>query len=281
VQNNTLPAVSFIKPAGVNNEHPGYAALQTGQAHVAQIVQALQAQPSLWAHTMVIVTYDEHGGRWDHVPAPARDIWGPGARVPALVISPLAKKGFVDHEVRDTSSILSTIEERFDVHALNERDGESPTLFATLSALDVAKGAFSADHKKNQLTQTVVITNRSNEVLRGPIDLALDNLPAGVKLVNADGVTSDHAPAGSPFVIVTEHGLAPGASASIDLVFTAPASGGITYYGRAFVASHHGRGHGDEAGPGQGHGQRDENGPDHGDGHGNDDGPGQGNGNKN
>ncbi|HEY9154894.1 MAG TPA: esterase-like activity of phytase family protein, partial [Opitutaceae bacterium] len=51
VQNNTLPAVSFIKPVGINNEHPGYAALQTGQAHVASIIQALQANPNVWAHT--------------------------------------------------------------------------------------------------------------------------------------------------------------------------------------------------------------------------------------
>ena len=99
VQNNTLPSVSFIKPVGENNEHPGYAALEMGQQHVASIVQAVQANPAVWAHTAIIITYDEHGGRWDHVAPPTRDIWGPGQRVPAILISPYAQQGYVDHTV--------------------------------------------------------------------------------------------------------------------------------------------------------------------------------------
>ena len=113
VANNTLPSVCFIKPVGVNNEHPGYSALQIGQQHVASIVQAVQNNPALWAHTAIVITYDEHGGRWDHVTPPARDIWGPGERVPCIVISPFARKGFVNSTQFDTSSILATIEARF------------------------------------------------------------------------------------------------------------------------------------------------------------------------
>src|SRR5262245_18492892 len=70
-----LPAVSFIKPLGPDNEHPGYANLLQGQQHVADIVHAIQNSPA-WAHTAIIVTYDENGGRWDHVAPPMRDEWG-------------------------------------------------------------------------------------------------------------------------------------------------------------------------------------------------------------
>src|SRR5262249_26145749 len=64
-----LPAVSFIKPIGANNEHPGYASELAGQQHVADIVHAVQNSPD-WEHTAVIITYDENGGRWDHVSPP-------------------------------------------------------------------------------------------------------------------------------------------------------------------------------------------------------------------
>src|SRR5262249_34974621 len=107
----TLPAVSFVKPIGANNEHPGYASLLQGQQHAADIVPADQNSPQ-WAHTAIIITYDENGGFWDHVSAPklGDGTWGDGTRVPAIVISPLAKKGFVDHTQHDTLSILKTIE---------------------------------------------------------------------------------------------------------------------------------------------------------------------------
>jgi phospholipase C len=114
-----LPAVSFIKPLGPDNEHPGYASLLQGQQHVADIVHAIQNSPD-WAHTAIIVTYDENGGRWDHVSAPDNNgIWGDGTRVPAIVISPYAKQGFVDHTEHDTLSILKTIDERYNLQPLN------------------------------------------------------------------------------------------------------------------------------------------------------------------
>ena len=128
VASGNLPAVSFVKPLGPNNEHPGYADLVTGQQHVADLVQALQSSPQ-WARTAVIITYDENGGRWDHVTPPNNgDGWGDGTRVPAIIISPLAKKGFVDHTQHDTSSILKTIEDRFGLQPLNARDASASSL---------------------------------------------------------------------------------------------------------------------------------------------------------
>src|SRR4029077_994527 len=101
---NTLPAVSFIKPLGPANEHPGYATELNGQLHVADLVSAIQSSP-YWKDTAIIITYDEHGGRWDHVAPPMIDRWGPGSRVPTIIISPFARKGFVDHTQYDTTAI--------------------------------------------------------------------------------------------------------------------------------------------------------------------------------
>ncbi len=64
-----LPSVSFIKPLGADNEHPGYASLLAGQQHAADLVATIQNSP-YWPDTAIIITYDEHGGRWDHVPPP-------------------------------------------------------------------------------------------------------------------------------------------------------------------------------------------------------------------
>jgi acid phosphatase len=82
----------------------------------------------LWQDTAIIVTYDENGGQWDHVAPPAIDKWGPGSRVPALVISPFAKHGFVDHTAYDTTSILKFIEMRFNLAPLASRDAAAADL---------------------------------------------------------------------------------------------------------------------------------------------------------
>ena len=77
-----LPAVCFVKPKGAVNECPGCAGLLAGQQHAADIVHAVQNSP-LWQRTAILVLYTDSGGRWDHVPPPKRDKFGPGCRVPA------------------------------------------------------------------------------------------------------------------------------------------------------------------------------------------------------
>jgi len=132
VAGNKLPAVSWIKPLGADNEHPGYATELNGQQHVADLVSTIQNSP-YWNDTAIIITYDEHGGRWDHVAPPVRDKWGPGSRVPAIIISPFAKKNFVDHAQYDTTAIMKLIEERWNLQPLNERDAKAGDL---LTAFD-------------------------------------------------------------------------------------------------------------------------------------------------
>jgi acid phosphatase len=123
-QDGALPAVSFVKPVGNENEHPGYADVASGEQHVMDLIQAVRESPD-WRHTAIIVTYDENGGFWDHVAPPVVDRWGPGSRVPTIVISPWARRNFVDHHGYDTTSILATIEHRFGLTPLSERDAQA------------------------------------------------------------------------------------------------------------------------------------------------------------
>ena len=124
VRNHTLPAVSFIKPIGIDNEHPGYADVLTGENHTEDLIQLIRAS-KYWKNTAIIITYDEHGGFWDHVAPPVVDRWGPGSRVPTLVISPFARHGYVDHHYYDTTSILALIEHRYGLRALSMRDARA------------------------------------------------------------------------------------------------------------------------------------------------------------
>ena len=121
IDNGTLPPVSFYKPAGKYTQHPSYTDVMTGDEHIHQILQKLKASPQ-WAHMLVVVTYDENGGYWDHVPPPSGPGWsdpfGPGTRIPAILIGPHVKRGFIDKTSYDTTSILKFITKRFDLTPL-------------------------------------------------------------------------------------------------------------------------------------------------------------------
>jgi acid phosphatase len=112
-----LPAVSFYKPQGDLNMHAGYSDVDAGDRHIARVVEALRTGPQ-WDRMMVVITFDENGGWWDHVPPPKGDRWGPGTRVPAVVVSPHARKGTVDHTVYDTGSIARFLTRRFGLEPL-------------------------------------------------------------------------------------------------------------------------------------------------------------------
>jgi len=237
ITNGTLPQVSFVKFLGPDNEHPGYASLQQGQQHVANLVAAVQSNPALWAHTAIIITYDEHGGRWDHVAPPVRDIWGPGVRVPAIVISPLAKQGYVDHKQRDTSSILATIEQRFGVPALNQRDANAPSFFDVFTDIQISRGADVYNRRTGKIAEVVTLVNNASVPIVGPINLVLDNLSGNTSLLNASGTTANNAPMGSPFITVTTGNLAPGATATVTLSLAKPAAGAISFSARTVTGT--------------------------------------------
>ena len=126
-----LKPVSLIKPVGAENEHPGYASEHTGSDHLVELLQAVQRSDCA-KDTMVVVTYDEFGGQWDHVSPPGQgwrtpgphDEMGPSTRIPALTIAPGLRRGLtVDHASHDTTSIMATIEHRFGLQPVAERDG--------------------------------------------------------------------------------------------------------------------------------------------------------------
>ncbi len=132
----TLPQVSFYKPTGKYNEHPLYADVAQGDAHIDAMLQRLRKSPQ-WGKMAIIVTYDENGGFWDHVPPPSGpglgDRFGPGSRIPAIVISPFSKKGHVDKTSYDTTSILKFITRRFGLEPLpgvREKTGDLSGAFA-------------------------------------------------------------------------------------------------------------------------------------------------------
>ena len=127
--NGNLPKVSFVKPYGAENEHPGYASEPNGSDHLVDLLRQISESPQA-DRTLVVVTYDEFGGQWDHVPPPGQssatpgvhDNWGPGTRIPALVLSTSLRRSGVDHTVYDTTSILATIERSFELAPLSPRD---------------------------------------------------------------------------------------------------------------------------------------------------------------
>lgn len=141
-----LKPVSFVKPIGSENEHPGYASEADGSDHLVDLIKAVVEGPD-GHNTLIIVTYDEFGGQWDHVPPPPyqrptpfhhrhhpapHDQWGPGTRVPALLVSRKFHKSGVDHADHDTTSIIKTIEERFRLAPLGTRDANVTSLRTAL-----------------------------------------------------------------------------------------------------------------------------------------------------
>jgi acid phosphatase len=132
-----LPQVAFYKPNGDVNQHPGYTDVASGDRHIADLIGRIRASPA-WTSTLIIVTYDENGGFWDHVPPPSGpgygDRWGPGTRVPAILISPFVKKGYVDHTPYDTGSILRLLRRRFALAPLPDARDKLGDLTGALQA---------------------------------------------------------------------------------------------------------------------------------------------------
>ncbi|MBN8861483.1 MAG: acid phosphatase [Sphingobacteriales bacterium] len=117
----TLPSVSFVKPGGGNDEHPGSSDVYSSEQLAVKLINAVLEGPNA-KDALVILTYDEFGGYFDHVPPPVVDRWGPGSRIPAIIIGPFAKTATVDHTQYETVSILSFIEHRWGIAPLADRD---------------------------------------------------------------------------------------------------------------------------------------------------------------
>jgi phospholipase C len=116
---NTLPAVSYIVPAGSSETPP--ASVTNGQAFVRSVVAGLK-RSTAWSSSALMLSYADWGGWYDHVPPPQVDFGGLGFRVPALLVSPYARKGYIDHTALEHTSILKFIETNWGVAPLSARD---------------------------------------------------------------------------------------------------------------------------------------------------------------
>jgi acid phosphatase len=135
-----LRQVSFTKLMADENEHPG-AIPYNGDRTATHLLAGVE-NSACAKNTMVIFTYDENGGSWDHVSPPGQggtpgphDEWGPGPRIPAVVVAPHLRHGFVvDHKEHDTTSIVATLEHRFGLKPLTSRDASVRDLSSVFTA---------------------------------------------------------------------------------------------------------------------------------------------------
>jgi phospholipase C len=125
IQNNTLPSVSFGKPDGLLDGHPSSSKVDLFEAYVLNILQALDANPTLKAETAVFVTWDEAGGYWDSGFIQSIDYFGDGPRIPILILSSYSTGGKVYHNYGDHVSILKFIERNWSLKPLTSRSRDN------------------------------------------------------------------------------------------------------------------------------------------------------------
>ncbi|MGI8824180.1 MAG: phospholipase C [Chloroflexota bacterium] len=130
VKHGQLPAVSWLVTSEENSEHPPYS-MCIGQDWTAREINAIM-HSKYWKSTVIVLTWDDFGGFYDHVAPPRQDYISLGPRVPTIIISPYSQKHFVDHHIMDFSSILRFIEDTFGLPSLNARDAHAASLSSSL-----------------------------------------------------------------------------------------------------------------------------------------------------
>ena len=125
VQNNALPAVSFLRPPEALAGHPADSQLDLYEKFVATVIARVQANPALWQSTAIFITFDEGGGYYDAGYIQQLDFFGDGTRVPLIAVSPHAKKGYVDHTYYDHVSVLKFIEKNWSLPKISSRSRDN------------------------------------------------------------------------------------------------------------------------------------------------------------
>jgi phospholipase C len=132
VRGGRLPAVSWLMPPVALSDHPGYNGICPGENWPVKTINALMRSEE-WSHMAIVLTWDDFGGFYDHVPPPHLDLYGLGPRVPAIVISPWARRGFIDHQTMEFASVLKLIEVVFDLPSLTARDRNADDMLQAFS----------------------------------------------------------------------------------------------------------------------------------------------------
>lgn len=130
LRDGTLPSVAWIVPNTIESEHP-VMDIRVGMWYVTAITNALMKSP-YWKNTVLVVTWDDYGGFYDHVAPPQVDEYGYGPRVPTIIISPYARPGHIDSTQYDFTSVLKFIEERHHLKPLTDRDKNANSLARSL-----------------------------------------------------------------------------------------------------------------------------------------------------
>ena len=147
-----LASVSYVTGNDTQNEHPPYS-IAGGEQWVGSIISGIQASP-YWGSTVILLTWDDYGGWYDHVAPPQVDKYGDGFRVPLLMVSPFARQGYVDHTFSDHTSVLKFIERVFGLPPVTQRDFGASDL---MDALDSSLSAqFNDDSLSIQGTPTYI-----------------------------------------------------------------------------------------------------------------------------
>jgi phospholipase C len=128
IKSGRLPAMSWVIPPWGGSDHPSAGGICEGENWTVRTINAIM-RSKYWRETAIVLTWDDYGGFYDHVPPPHVDLYGMGPRVPAIVISPWAKPGFIDRGVYDFSSVLKTVERIFDLPSLHDRDARASDMF--------------------------------------------------------------------------------------------------------------------------------------------------------
>ncbi len=110
VQNNTLPAVSFVRPFEALAGHPADSTSDLYEKFLQTLINRVKASPQIWARTAIFITTDEGGGYYDSGYVQPVDFLGDGTRIPFILVSPYARTGYVDHTYYDHVSLLKFIE---------------------------------------------------------------------------------------------------------------------------------------------------------------------------
>src|SRR2546427_9781786 len=149
VATGNLPQVAYVDPETdlrISEHPPGDVAV--GTAWTIQTIRSIQASPT-WSSTAILLTWDESGGFYDHVPPPQVDAWGNGFRVPMIIVSPFATRGWIDRAVLDHTSIVKFIAANWGLAYLTEREaraGDLTNAFNFTGVSAVAPGLPQALH---------------------------------------------------------------------------------------------------------------------------------------
>ena len=144
-ETNQLPAVSYIVPSGASEHPPG--SIEAGERFVRSLITSLMRSDA-WDSTAFTWTYDDWGGWYDHVRPPQVDEYGYGFRAPALLVSPYAKKGYIDSTELDFTSILAFIEQNWGLEPLAERDRNANTFLDAFDFQSDPRAAVFLDRRR-------------------------------------------------------------------------------------------------------------------------------------